>query len=82
VRRRRSNVAVVAAVVFGGVLVLLELLLRETQARTGRTVSGVLCNLVAHYTPWQLNGWACLLVPIGLVFLVALVIDGLASNRR
>lgn len=80
-RRRRASVAVPAALLFGGVLVLLELILRETQARTGRTVSGVLCDLVGAYTPWHLEGWACLAVPVALVFAVGLVIDGLSRNR-
>jgi hypothetical protein len=81
-RRGRSSVALWAAIVVTIALVGLDLLLRRFGPAGTESVVHVLCDLVPRYTPWELTGWPCYLLPGALVLVIGLLIDAVAGNRR
>lgn len=81
-RRGRSGIAVAAAVVVGGLLVVFEVLVRETRVGgTGaRTPSSLVTEALDRTTGIEVVGWPALLVPVALVFLLGLVLDRLSGT--
>ena len=82
--RRRSSVAVLAALTVGAVLVLFELLVRSSALAetSARTPSSLVSELMATLVDVDISGWPALLIPIVLVLLLGLVIDAVSGTRR
>lgn len=82
--RRRSGVAVAAAVTVGLVLVGFEMLVRNTSMGTSgaRLPSSLVSEALYSTTSVQVSGWPALAVPVVLVLLLGLVIDAVSGTRR
>lgn len=82
--RRRASVAWAAAAVVGGLLVVFELIVRNTSIGSSgaRTPSSLVSEVVASTTSVQVSGWPALLVPVVVVLLLGLLIDSVSASRR
>ena len=82
--RRRSSVALLAAVTVGAVLVVFELLVRSTRVGTtgARSPSSLVSEVMRTTLDVQISGWPALLVPILLVLVLGLLIDAMSGTRR
>lgn len=82
-RRRTPYVPFVAAALFGGVLVGLELLVRRIGDQTGSQLpTTVMRDIFEPILPWDLVDWAALLPPVVIVFVAAFLFDAVSGNRR
>lgn len=79
----QSRVAFLAAGVIGALLVVVELLVRETSVGDRvRAPSGLVSEVLASTTSVELSGWPALIVPVLIVLLLGLVIDAASGMRR
>ena len=83
-RAGRTNVAFVAAATVGAVLVLFELIVRNTSLAesSARTPSSLVSELLSTTTGIAIVGWPALILPILLVLLLGLLIDALSGMGR
>lgn len=83
-RAGRTNVALAASVTVGAVLVLFELIVRNTSLGDGRAraPSSLVSEVLSSLTGIDIVGWPALLLPVVLVLLLGLVIDAVSGIRR
>lgn len=83
-RHGRSRVAFVAALTVGAVLVAFEALVRYSSLAesSARTPSSLVSEVMASTLDVSIIGWPALVVPVVLVLLLGLLIDGVSGTRR
>lgn len=83
-RRGRTNVALAASLTVGAVLVLFELIVRNTSLAesSARTPSSLVSEVLSSTTGITIVGWPALILPILLVLFLGLLIDALSGMGR
>lgn len=83
-RHGRSRVAFLAALTVGAVLVAFEALVRYSSLAesSARTPSSLVSEVMASTLDVSIIGWPALVVPVVLVLLLGLLIDGVSGTRR
>lgn len=83
-RRGRTNVALAASLTVGAVLVLFELIVRNTSLAesSARTPSSLVSEVLSSTTGITIVGWPALILPILVVLFLGLLIDALSGMGR
>lgn len=83
-RRGRTNVALAASLTVGAVLVLFELIVRNTSLAesSARTPSSLVSEVLSTTTGISIVGWPALILPILVVLFLGLLIDALSGMGR